>query len=1083
MISKSKWGGCSNRKHHFSVGFALLLISLFYVTSSACAMQQPVTVTGLVSGNDGSPLPGVNVNLKGTRVGAVTNSEGNYRITIPEAGAVLVFSYVGYEREEIAIAGKRIVNVTLKALQGNLDEVMIVGYGTETKRTSTGAIASLKSNEIEKYNVNSFQTTLQGRITGLEMSESSGVPGAAVNVRIRGLSSINGSSAPLYIVDGNPIFTGAGGDGDDPITSGDRTGTQSNPLTDINPSDIESVEVLKDAAATSIYGARGGAGVILITTKRGKAGRTSFNLSLTNGVSRISKEVALLNGPQLLMIMDEAYRNSFYSVAANAGLPLPATPLPALVGFNRGIADTTNIDHLHEVLRTGIFREINFSATNGGDKTKYYLNANVRQTVATIRGTDLSQYSLRANIDHDLSKFIRIGISLAPAYNKTYRLGSGDATTIGGYGGAIVTNLPIYPIYNADGTYFNPWTNPIAYRDRDLYQNYESRYRFPLSAYVDAKLFPGLSFKTMVQREDWNQTAPTYISGLLRLRSDATSSPFADDQLAMQKFTNSFGYSNSLQSVFTYNKRLGKQHNLNATLGMNFTESNIFYEAMYGENFANSNFIYPSQAANIQATFQTGADDNLAANLSYFARANYQYKKRYLAGLVINREGSSRFGGNKRFGTFPAASLGWIISEEAFLKKNKVIDFLKLRFSAGLTGNSTGIGNQAALSTWSISANSQGYMGAAQLLPLLPANQDLHWEKGRKYDAGLDATLFKNRITIGIDAYHYTTTEMLLSIPTPITFGYGSISQQPDFIENRGSLQNRGLELTISTNNLKGALKWRTDFNISRNVTQILDLGGLSPETVSGGAGDVQLYVGRKGPVYNLIEFVGVDPTTGGELIHDKDGNTVLASKLNADQLAAARKPQFDKLPAPKFFGGIGNTLQYKGFEISAFFSFRYGNYLVDAGERGRSYVGNISTLNYATTIVVGNLPEAILNRWTHPGQLTDVPKVYYNDPVNDVLRARNTTRFLYDASYIRLKNLQVSYTLPEKVVARIGLKSARINITGQNLFMLTKFPGADPEAINITANNYRERNIAYGVIRNVIPLPKTLTLGLNAGF
>lgn len=848
-----------------------------------------------------------------------------------------------------------------------------------------------------------------------------------------------------------------------------------------------------------LFMAPGGAGVVLITTKRGKAGKTSFNVTASSGYSQVAKEIDLLNGPQLLGILDEAWRNSFYSIAGNENLPLSPTPIPQLVGLNRGKADTTNIDHLHDVLRTGTFRDFNISATNGTDKTKYYINANFKQTMANVKGTDMFQYGLRANIDHQLSKSIKIGISLSPAYNTTNRLGSGSATSIGGYGAALVSNLPIYPVYNADGTYFNPWNNPLAYRDRKLYTNYQTRVRLPVSAYVDMAILPGLSFRTMVQREDFNQKAPTYTAGLLRLKENS-SSPFDNDQLAAQTFQNSFGYSNSLQSVFTYKKTINQLHTLGATLGMNFTETNFFFETLKGENFANSNFIYPSQAAFIRQDFQTGAEDNLSANLAYFARANYQYKGRYLASLVVNREGSSRFGGNKRFGTFPAASVGWIMSDEPFAKNLKFLSLLKFRFSGGLTGNSSGISNQAASSTWAISTNTAGYMGSAQLIPNLPANLNLHWEKGTKFDAGMDIAFLKNRISSTIDVYHYTTTEMLLSIPTPISFGYGQLSQELDFTENKGSLRNKGIEFTLNTVNLTGAFKWNTTFNISRNITTVTSLGGLSPETVSGGAGAVQLYVGRNGPVYTLVEFAGVDPATGAELVHDKDGNTVLASTLNLDQLSQARKPQFDKLPAPKFYGGIGNSFSYKAFDLSVFFSFKYGNYLVDAGERQRSYVGNISTRNFAvsdedddddpanvpatTTVVVGNLPTSILNRWTYPGQITDIPRVYFNDPGNNNLRGINTTRFLYDASYIRLKNVQFAYRLPVKIVSRLGLKSARLTVTGQNLLLFTKFPGADPEALNITGGgNYRERNIGYGIIQNVVPLPKTLIFGINIGF
>jgi TonB-linked SusC/RagA family outer membrane protein len=1045
-------------------------------------------VKGIVSDEKGQPLPGVSITLKGAGAKGVTDAKGNYNVRLTAGTGTLVFTFIGYEKTEVAIAGKGSIDVIMRPSSSTVDEVLVIGYGTQKKREVTSSISSMKGAEIEKYNINSFQSALQGQLPGVEMYESSGVPGAAVNIRIRGLNTINGSAGPLYVVDGIPVLSGGGGDGDAPITNDlGMGGTQTNIMADINPADIESIEVLKDAASAAIYGARGSGGVILITTKRAKAGKTTFNLSLVNGITELSRERDLLNGPQLLTIMDEAYRNSFYSNPANAGLPLPATPLPAIKNLDRGMADSTDIDYLRQIMRKGIYREITLSAMNGTDKTKFYLSGTYKRTVGNIRGSDMNQFNFRINVDHNLSKYVRLGASMAPSLNSENRLGSGSVISAGGYGAAVSTNLPIYPLFNPDGTYFNPWTNPLAFLDRDLYYNNSKRIRLTGAAYFEADLLPGLKSRTNVQREDVNQVGRSFIDGLLRLRSTtggSAISPFADDQLGRAAQQNSFGWITSLESYFTYDKAFGRHHKLNAVLGMRFSETDTRYEAMYGENFPNRHLLYPSQAAFIDVGFQTGAVGEPSANLGYFFRANYKYREKYFLSLIVNRDGSSRFGRNMRYGTFPAVSAGWILSDEPFLRGMPVFDLIKLRASAGLTGNAQGISNLAAIPSWGTSLNTSGYMGTATSNPARPGNKNLHWEKGVKYDAGIDLALLKNRIEATVDVYHYTTRDMLLSIPTGTTYGYGVSTNAQTFLENRGSLINKGLEFSISTLNLTGAFSWRTSFNISFNQTEIVSLGGLSPETVSGGGGDVRLYTDHVGPVYNLIEWVGVDPVTGGELILDKNDKVVLANGLNAQELADARRPQFDRLPSPKFYGGISNNFAYKGLSLSLFFSYRLGHHILDAGERVASYVGNLNYANGSTFINIGNLSAKVLDRWQQPGQETDVPRMYYNDPDNDKLRLSNTTRFLSDASFIRLKNAQLAYAIPPKVSARLRLKQARVFVTGQNLLLFTRFKGVDPEAANIPgSNDYRDRNLSYGIIQNVVPQSRSYTIGLNVGF
>ncbi len=630
-----------------------------------------VTVTGKVTSDTGEGIPGVNVSLKKTTIGTSTGPDGTYSLSVQDdhANGTLVFSYIGYTTEEVIINGRSKIDVSLEPDIKSLQEVVVVGYGEQAKREVTGSIATVKAQEIEKSVVTSFQSAMQGRMPGVEIAESSGVPGAAVQVRVRGLGTINGGAGPLYVVDGVPILSGHRGDGDTPISTSD-IGTSNNPLTDLNPNDIESIEVLKDAAAGAIYGARAAGGVVLITTKRGKAGKTSFNVRVYTGVSEIANQRSLLNGPQLLEIADEAWRNTFYSNPASVGLPLPATPMPAIPNFDRGRADTTNINHLDNVLRRGSTSEVSLSASNGTDKAAFYINGTYRKTQGTMRGNDFDYVGFRLNVDYNLTKALKFGANISPSYTYEKRLGSGSNITTGGFGGATTANLPIYPVYNQDGTYFNPWFNPVAFLDRDIYANNQKKIRILATLFFEATILPGLKFRSTANVETYNQTSDVYQSGLIRVRGNTDASPFADDQLARGVLQRYVGYNYLTENFFNYTKVLREHHSVSVVAGMRFQKLDTQYESMVGESFANSSLRYPSQAAFVEDRPQTQLRDNTAL-LGYFFRSNYTLKDRYLFGFTINSDGSSRFGKNKKFGTFPAVSAGWILSEENFLNKSR----------------------------------------------------------------------------------------------------------------------------------------------------------------------------------------------------------------------------------------------------------------------------------------------------------------------------------------------------------------------------------------------------------------------------
>ena len=937
----------------------------------------------------------------------------------------------------------------------NRDSQLVqTGYIAQPKRLISGAISSVSGTQLKNLIVPNVESSLQGLIPGLHVIQSNGTPGSETIMRIRGTSSIFAETEPLYVLDGIPVFAGPREVADQGLAGG--WGAQYNPLSDFNIADIQSVDVLKDAASTAMYGARGANGVILITTKRGQKDKTDINFDYSQGVTSVTNRINSLDGPQYLSLLDEAWLNSGQTGQG---------PLPVITGLTRSLASATNINNMDQILNSGALKQMNLSLASGSDKTYFYLSGSYRDEEGVLRGNNQTRYTARMNVSNQISRRLSLGVNLGINYINHSVMPVGYS--LGGGFNAAQSNLPVIPLYNADGTYFYPrdpvafnipGNNVASYQSKKEYYNEEHTRRFFLAANFNYKISEMLSFVTDAALEQYYQTRANYLSKRLRNGSVGSGTGREGFPTAYAGYEK---YSNNLitgHSTLNYKKNHG-DHRITAIAGAEYiyNENPEFFGE--GEGYANDFTREPSAAAYKNQTTGLALVANTYAFLGFFANVNYAFKNKYLLGATLRTDGSSRFGADNKFVTFPAVSAGWILSDEAFLKQNKTISMLKIRASYGQSGNS-GIGNYSSVERWSLNSNSRYLLQSGIQMQSL-GSPALKPEKQTQLEIGLDYGLLKNRISGTVDFYDKVTRNLILSYDAPLSVG---VSQQ-GLLLNAGALRNRGVELGISSKNITGRIiQWNSSLSVARNANKVLKLGGITSEQLSYNKNIITVQ-GRPLGTFYLAEYAGVDAATGREMIYDLTGNKVPA--ISAAQIDAARKPQYDKPSAPKFFGGLNNTLNYKNFDLSALVTFSYGNYVLDEGERYLSYLrGN------------NNLRETALSRWTPQNTAASSPRLVYNDPV----ATSNTTRFLHDASYLRMKNITLGYSFRKYIKKIRFLKDARLYVSAQNLFTITEFKGWDPEV----SGNYStslDRNLNQGITYMDVPQLRTFTTGFNLSF
>lgn len=1027
----------------------LLLVSGFVLMSSL-VWAQGRTITGKVTASeDGSPLPGVNVLVKGTTTGTVTDANGSYTVSVPSEGATLVFSFIGYVSQEVEVGARKVVDVAMEADVEQLSEVVVTGYGSQLKQDLTGNIARVKGDELKTLPVQSFEQAIQGRAAGVFVETGNGKLGQGVKVRIRGASSVTADNQPLYVIDGVVM------------TSQNQSSSTAatNPLVDLNPNDIESIEVLKDASAGAIYGSRAANGVVIITTKRGKSGKTNFEVGYFTGVSSPTRRREWLNTAEFVELFTEANGglttgliNRFNRYGAAPATQPSGVPYASWNDPNSSLYVDTNWEDYAFRDDAGI-NQFDLSANGGNDKTRFFVSGSFSDQKGILVANEFDRINGRLNLDHKVNDKLSFGInfSLSKTVNKRLSADNAFSTPM-----QLVALSPMTPVVDprtglpsgaldlATGApntnfpiYYNPLlNNTYGQQTTTVFRNFGL-----LSAAY--QIIPSLSFRTEFGYDLMNQNEDLYF-GKETARNQGT--PNGEGRSA---WTQVFNYTTN--SYFTFRKNFGEVHDFDAILGMSFQESDNLYTSTTGQQFPSNAYKQITSAASITA----GTSQRTAFSfLSYFSRANYKFKNKYLVGVSARVDGSSRFGANNRYGFFPAASVGWIITEESFLADNGIVDFLKLRASYGVTGNAE-IGNFPAAGLY---AGDAGYAGIPGQRPSQIENPDLKWEQTVQTDIGIDFGFLNSRITGELDYYIKSTDDLLLNVNLPGTSGFRTQTR------NVGSLENRGFEIVINTQNLVGDFKWSTSFNFARNINEVLDLDGQ----VIQGSFLSRTQEGDPIGIFFGPEYAGVDPANGDALytLVNADGSRTTTNDYNAATLMKIGDPN------PDYIAGLTNNLSYKGIELMFLFQGVFGNQVYNGGGKFMSANGDF----------FDNQTKDQLRRWRNPGDITDVPqaRLFGGNGVGE------SSRYMSDATYIRLRTITLSYNLPSSLLAKVKLSRVRVFASGQNLLTFTDYNGWDPEVNSDTYSvnaNGTPFNTNQGIDFYSAPQAKTITFGINVGF
>jgi TonB-linked SusC/RagA family outer membrane protein len=1018
----------------------LLFSLLLFFGCSLSLLAQDRRITGkVVSAGDGSPLPGVSVQVKGSNKGTSTDATGNYAISIPSGKSTLEIRSVGFYTQTVEISNQSIINIALTESDNSLGEVVVVGYGTQKKSNLTGNVAQISSKSIENLPVLSTEQAIQGRAAGVFVESGNGKVGQGIKMRIRGSSSVSAGNEPLYVIDGIPMTTTAAGSA--PNTP--------NPMADINFNDIESIEILKDASAAAIYGARGSNGVVLLTTKRGKSGKTSVNLNYFSGVSEATGHRQFLNTAQYAELFTEARVNSGFSVSGGE-----TRFTRYAVGEKARWADPTSANYTNtnwedQVFRKGSINQLDLNISGGTDKTKFYASGSYSKQDGILIKNSFERISSRLNLDHKATDKITIGINASVARTFNTRLSNDNAfsTPL-----QIIALAPMAPVidprtgdysdtYNgADVTqYYNPLMNV------NNSSNTTETYRTLGNVYGQWNVIPALSFRTEYGFDMSFRNDDQYF-GKKTVRN--SGQPNGE---VYKNNTNIFNYNTN--NFLTFNKIFDQKHDLNVIAGMSYQQSKRTSVDATGRNL-------PSDAYKTIASGATKADANSYERtftfLSYFSRLNYKFDNKYLLGLSGRVDGSSRFGANNRYGFFPAASVGWILSEESFLKDVRQVSFLKVRASYGFTGNAE-INNFSSLGLYSAQnadSNPAGYAGIPGQRPSQLENPDLKWEKTAQTDIGLEVGFFNNRISAEVDYYTKHTTDLLLNVNVPGTSGFGQL------LKNVGELENKGWEFILRTDNKFGDLTWKASINAATNTNKILNLQG---QVITGGFLN-RAVEGQPLGVFVGPEYAGVDPANGDALYYKntKNADGSLDKTKTNDVNLAENTPIGN--PNPKWIGGITNEFNYKGIDFSFTFQGVYGNDVYNGAGKFMSANGDF----------YDNQTIDQLNRWKKVGDITNVPQARYVGGNGTA----ESSRYLSDASYTRLKTVSLGYVLPKSITDKLKLSKVRIYATANNLLTFTKYTGWDPEVNTDYLTGVAAGNDFYSA-----PQPKTITVGLNLGF
>lgn len=1007
-------------------GFVLCLVMFGWQV----AIAQTKVATGKVTDSkDAAPLSGVTVTAKGTNVSTTTIEDGSFRLNIPNNINTLVFTFVGYATQEAAVSD--LMNISLVVGDKSLSEVVVVGYGTAIKRDLTGNIAKVKGSEVQNMPVPNLNQALQGRAAGVFVEANNGKVGEGVKIRIRGSGSLSAGNEPLYVIDGVPIT---------------NTSISGNALADINFNDIESFDILKDAAATAIYGSRGANGVVVITTKKGKSGKTNFQVNGMFGWNKPTNYRGFLNGKEYTDLLREAAINQDlllgYDPTDPANYPDSYLEYAELImddisGGTDWRNNATNTDWEKQAFNQNAkTNSIDVSASGGNEKTRFYFSGSYNNQDGILIDNTFKRISGRINLEHEVSSKFKIGANLSLSQTLSGRVSVDNefSTPM-----QIVALSPITPVYDADG---NVNTSPVTTYQNPMIDALEGQFNSKIyrnigNVFGTYKLLPYLSFTSEFGVDLQNQSDDEAYGA-------RTTYGTGTDGYAASSWYRSLNFNTN--NYLNFNKQIAENHDISATIGMSYQQYDFNTATVFGQDFPVDALKLLASAGEI-----TGGSSNAERSsfVSYFARANYKFQDKYLLGLSGRVDGSSRFSKNERYGFFPAVSIGWILSEENFLKNSNVLSFLKLRGSWGLAGNAE-IGNFQAFGLW----GAIKYGGVSGIAPTQLANPDLRWEKSGQLDIGLDFGFLNNRISGEIDYYVKKTSDLLYNIPKPGNSGFTTQ------LTNVGSMENRGVEFVLNTQNITSKdFKWTTNLNVSYNKNKVTKLDG-NQQIIPGNDGRFlnSLLVGEAIGVFYGPKYAGVDPDNGDALYYETDGKTTTNDYNLAGNFVVGN-------PNPDIIAGITNAVSYKGVELSFLFQGVFGNQIMNGAGGFMS-----ASFDY-----FDNQTREQLDRWQKPGDITNVPQLR-------LLGANGTSassRYIYDGDYVRLKNITLAYNVPKDFIQKFKLNSLRVYATAVNLLTFTDYPGWDPE-VN---TDYRAGNRNQGSDFYAAPQIKNISIGLNLGF
>ena len=997
-------------------------------------------ITGVVVDEESMPLAGAAIVEKGTNNGVIADLDGKYTITPTTASPVLVFSFFGYGDEEIAVGKSSVIEAKLTPQSLSLDDVVVVGYGTMTRRDITSAVGSFKPKPSERREVLSVDQMLQGRVAGVNITTASGIPGASSRVSIRGIGSLNAGNEPLYVIDGVILSTTSGD------TGAYSAGESMSGLATVNPSDIESIEVLKDAASAAIYGSRATNGVIIITTKSGKKGapKVAVDASVTMGQQPRTHTLELASGDLLIEVFNEGIDN--YNRQFGKNIERFINPMPGKPAY----------DWLGSVLRTSWSHNITASISGGTDNTKYYVSGTYKHTEGTAVDNDMDQYSLKANVSGKVKPWLSFGVNTMLSYSKNSRVASG-------YSGhnvikAAVEQYPWHEPFLPNGdwaTSKNILVNNNALQAIKESDVWIKTYRALSSAFLEFHIIPGLNFKTNLGEDYQSLEEHVYFTSKHQSGTPSEDNPMGGRLTDARVNRVSLLWDNTL----SYDKSFDMGLNLGAVLGhsMQIYESSTATQT--GLGFPSASFDVNAVAA----TFEDVSSSKSAYALqSFFGRVNLNYKNRYVGTFTVRTDGSSKFAPEHRWGWFPSASLGWNINEEQWWNSEDIS--LKVRASVGATGNQGGIGAYAyqALASGGINYGGQNGLGLTTA-----GNRDLKWETAIQENVGIDASFWKGALSVTVDLFNKDTQNLLYQKPTMVTTGYTSQ------MCNIGAMNNKGIEIALAANAGKNHFRWHADFNISviRNkLTKLLDDNEIiTPSSFHG------LKVGEEVGSFYMVKMLGIyqHDEDVPEYLYENEGvraGDVIYEDISGpdgvpDGKIDANDRQFVGSANPKFSGGFNNTFSWKGLELGVFLTYSYGQKIYEYWTGGLR-LGN------------GQWPQlrsVCENRWTGPGTTNTTPRAIYGQTWNSTKFVN--TRFLHDASYLRIRSVSLGYNFPSRLLQKAKIDALRIYFQADNLYVFNPWPYLDPE-VSVSSNA-----ATYGYDWLNPGQPRTFSLGFNIKF